>query len=241
LGGDLYNTYLKQKLHGSEPHAQFYIGSIILALEYLHSQSVVYRDLKGENLQLDHAGNLKFADFGTAKFIEKRTWTVLGTPAYFAPEMVQGLVKHTSTGFAVDWWAVGINLFSFLAGYEAFDAAMVMQIYKKINEGIDKVKFPSAASRAKPLIKALLKKNPDKRLPMLPDGMAILKGNDWFAPSIGCCGGRKPFDWQALENQTLPPPYVPKVKTIEELAAIKLEVPPREPYEDDGTGWADVF
>lgn len=62
--------------------ANFYASQIILALEYLHSLSIVYRDLKPENLLIDSIGNLKITDFGFAKKLKDRTWTLCGTPEY---------------------------------------------------------------------------------------------------------------------------------------------------------------
>lgn len=62
--------------------ANFYASEIILALEYLHSLSIVYRDLKPENLLIDREGHLKITDFGFAKKLKDRTWTLCGTPEY---------------------------------------------------------------------------------------------------------------------------------------------------------------
>lgn len=62
--------------------ANFYACEIILALEYLHSLSIVYRDLKPENLLIDRDGHLKITDFGFAKKLKDRTWTLCGTPEY---------------------------------------------------------------------------------------------------------------------------------------------------------------
>lgn len=62
--------------------ANFYASEIVLALEYLHSLSIVYRDLKPENLLIDIDGHLKITDFGFAKKLKDRTWTLCGTPEY---------------------------------------------------------------------------------------------------------------------------------------------------------------
>ena len=56
--------------------------------EYLHTKNIVYRDLKPENLLIGSDGYLKLTDFGFAKFIEGRTYTLCGTPEYLAPEIL---------------------------------------------------------------------------------------------------------------------------------------------------------
>ena len=68
--------------------ALFYITEIVLALEYLHKQKIAYRDLKPENLLVSADGHLKITDFGFAKRIEDRTFTLCGTPEYLAPEII---------------------------------------------------------------------------------------------------------------------------------------------------------
>lgn len=69
-----------------EPHkAAFYAAHIVLIFEYLHSKNVIYRDLKPENILIGSDGYLKLTDFGFAKIIENRTFTLCGTPEYLAP------------------------------------------------------------------------------------------------------------------------------------------------------------
>ncbi len=73
---------------------------------------------------LDHEGHIKIADFGFAKVVPDRTWTLCGTPEYLAPEIIQS----KGHGRAVDWWALGILIFEMLAGYRV--------IYDLCNLGI---------------------------------------------------------------------------------------------------------
>ena len=69
-------------------------------MEYLHSRNIIYRDLKPENLLLDHHGHLKITDFGFAKRVPDKTWTLCGTPDYLAPEVVSNKGYNKS----VDWY-----------------------------------------------------------------------------------------------------------------------------------------
>lgn len=82
---------MKAKKTFDEPTAIFYAAQIVLALEYLHNMNIVYRDLKTENILMDYDGYIALSDFGTAKFLEKgkTTKTLVGTPEYFAPEVIK--------------------------------------------------------------------------------------------------------------------------------------------------------
>lgn len=113
-GGDLF-TQLKQNKRFSLSTTRFYASQILLAIRFLHFNDIIYRDLKLENILLNHRGSVKLIDFGTSKFIDEgRTFSLCGTPDYTAPEMINGKTKgYTIT---VDWWAFGILLFEMLTG-----------------------------------------------------------------------------------------------------------------------------
>ncbi len=87
-GGELFSR-LRKDGRFSNDIGLFYISEILLALQYLHERSIVYRDLKPENLLIDRDGHIKIADFGFAKKMHTpRTYTLCGTPEYLAPEII---------------------------------------------------------------------------------------------------------------------------------------------------------
>lgn len=67
MGGELFATYHKRRFHGSVSKARFYSASVVLAFEHLHERTIIFRDLKPENLLLDVAGFCKLTDMGLAK------------------------------------------------------------------------------------------------------------------------------------------------------------------------------
>jgi hypothetical protein len=97
-GGELFSL-LRKSQRFPNPVAKFYAAEVTLALDYLHQQNIIYRDLKPENLLLDRHGHLKITDFGFAKEVPDITWTLCGTPDYLAPEVVASKGYNKS----VDW------------------------------------------------------------------------------------------------------------------------------------------
>ena len=74
----------------SDRDSKFYMSCMILILEHLHDRDIIYRDLKPENVMVDEDGYLKLIDFGSAKIVNGRTYTIAGTPHYMAPEVITG-------------------------------------------------------------------------------------------------------------------------------------------------------
>jgi len=194
-GGELF-THLRRAGRFSNDVARFYSAEILCAIEYLHGMGVIYRDLKPENLLIDVEGHVKIADFGFAKIVEDRTWTLCGTPEYLAPEIIQS----KGHGKPVDHWALGILTFEMLHGYPPFYSDTPFGIYEKILAG--KVVFiPAINSDAKDFIRRLLVADRSKRLGNLKGGIEDVKNHRWF----------RGVDWKILLRRDIQPPIIPKV------------------------------
>lgn len=114
-GGDLF-TYHRKQGNFNPKQTQFYAAQVVTIFEYLQGKDIVYRDLKPENIMIAGDGFLKMIDFGFAKVVTKRTYTICGTPEYIAPE----ILLNQGHGKAVDWWTFGILVYEMLAGYPPF-------------------------------------------------------------------------------------------------------------------------
>jgi cGMP-dependent protein kinase len=110
-GCDLFDAIRAMGLL-SDVDSKFYAAVVLLILEYLHDRNIVYRDLKPENVMIDAQGYPKLIYFGTAKVIDTRTYTIVGTPHYMAPEIIVGKGYDGK----VDYWALGCILFEFMCG-----------------------------------------------------------------------------------------------------------------------------
>lgn len=199
MGGDLYCVLRKEGvlcLHA----AQFYIASLVLALEYMHSKNVLYRDVKPENVLLDTEGYVKLTDFGMSRIFENpdsRTYTKCGTVEYMAPELING----TGYGFEVDWWGCGILLYELLCGTTPFYSSDTFELYENILT--KHISFPRNINLAtRNLITCLLHRDPLQRM----NGKEM-KHHVFF----------RNFNWEALQNKTLLPPFVRPISNPQDI------------------------
>ena len=201
-GGELF-TYLRGVGRFPVDQARLYISQIVCIFDYLHNKNIIYRDLKPENILIHKSGYLKLTDFGFAKIVEGRTYTLCGTPEYLAPE----IILNKGHGKPVDWWTCGILLYEMIAGIDPFSDDDPMMVYQKILKG--KIKFPTGFdSNAKSLIKHLLDSDLTKRYGNLRNGVKDITGHRFF----------KNLEWDKLLRKEIPPPYVPKVKSNDDIS-----------------------
>nr|CDS27742.1 cAMP dependent protein kinase catalytic subunit [Hymenolepis microstoma] len=197
-GGELFSL-LRSMKYFSESMVKFFAAQVLLAFEYLHFLTIAYRDLKPENLLLTADGFIKVTDLGFAKMlpVDKRTWTVCGTPDYMAPE----IIMNKGYGHAVDWWAFGVLLYEMTAGFPPFMHQEQMKTFEHIISG--KLKFTNQfSSDLKDLIKNLIQTDLSKRYGNLKNGVMDIKGHPYFNDT----------DFMSIFNHAVKPPYVPKVK-----------------------------
>jgi serine/threonine protein kinase len=197
-GGELF-SYLRNEGQIADKTAKIYSGEIVLAFAYLHEKMIAYRDLKPENVLIDSAGFMKVTDFGFAKVVEDRTWTLCGTPEYLAPEIIQSKGHN----MAVDWWAVGVLIYEMLAGYPPYYDDNPFGIYQMVIEKDPAFPQGTFKGSAKSLIKKLLVKDPTKRLGCMFAGAEDVKEHKWYGE----------IDWDRLLNRDIEAPYLPKVKS----------------------------
>ncbi|KAH7914676.1 cyclic AMP-dependent protein kinase catalytic subunit [Hygrophoropsis aurantiaca] len=208
-GGELF-THLRRAQRFTPDVTRFYLANIILALKYLHSFNIIYRDLKPENLLLDSRGYLRLTDFGFAKIVDDRTWTLCGTPEYLAPEIIQS----DGHGKAADWWACGILCFEMLVGYPPFFDETAYGIYEKILRG--NIMWPRTMDRhSKELIRAFLHPDRSKRLGNMIGGPQDVLDHPWF----------RGVDWEALERCEINAPIIPHTTSVDDSRHF-LPLPP---------------
>ncbi|XP_016979217.1 RAC serine/threonine-protein kinase [Drosophila rhopaloa] len=197
-GGELF-WHLSHERIFTEDRTRFYGAEIISALGYLHSQGIIYRDLKLENLLLDKDGHIKVADFGLCKediTYGRTTKTFCGTPEYLAPEVLD----DNDYGQAVDWWGTGVVMYEMICGRLPFYNRDHDVLFTLIL--VEEVKFPpNITDEAKNLLAGLLAKDPKKRLGGGKDDVNEIKAHPFFAS----------INWTDLVLKKIPPPFKPQV------------------------------
>ncbi|KAK1740426.1 cyclic nucleotide-dependent protein kinase [Skeletonema marinoi] len=183
---------MDQKGSFSEDCTRFYSASVLLAFQAMHSNSIVYRDLKPESLALDDRGYCIINDLGLAKKCEGHLYTFCGNPDYLAPEVIRG----TGYNWGVDYWGLGVLIYELYTGTAPFESYDPTGTAKKILKGI--VNFPDKVTGPmKDLIKALLTKDQTRRLGVLKGGTEDVMKHRFYTG----------FDWEGLLNMQIQAPF----------------------------------
>jgi len=220
-GGEVLSQCRRDMSKLENDTTKFYAAQLVMALQYLHADNIVFRGLVPDNLLIEKTGYLKLVDFGFAKHVKPDadgnpglTYTLCGTAEYLAPE----IVNSKGHGKGADWWALGVVIYEMLAGYPPFYANSPFEIYQQIlkaqpmypshfdlnlYEGITPATGQAApgvppqqwASRTG-LLTRLLQQDRAKRIGCLKNGAEDIKKHKWF----------RGLNWAALYNKNMPPP-----------------------------------
>lgn len=145
--------------------AHKYFCDIISGVEYLHMNNIIHRDIKPENILVTDNNKVKIADFGVSRIFTDENdviKTLIGTPAFYAPEMFSENGK--SYDCSVDLWACGITLYCMVYGTVPFKSRIPKLFDEIINRDIVFPPTPTINDDLKDLILKLLKKNPKERI-----------------------------------------------------------------------------
>jgi len=162
MNGDIFAEVELSRLE--ERLAARYIAQIARALDYMHSNYVIHRDIKLENIYINAEGEIKIGDFGWALHNPKNLTSnqIVGTPVYMAPEML----KSEDYNQSVDIWSLGVVAYQILTGKVPFSGSDQAEI---LNNIITKeIKYPGFLSAScKNFLHGILTKEPEKRLTIM--------------------------------------------------------------------------
>ena len=175
---------------------KFYGACLFAMLAYLNKKHVIHRDIKPSNLMIDQRGYLKLIDFGTAKVVKGITSSIIGTPNFIAPELLQRVVSYSSS---CDYWSIGVCLYYIYYGRLPFggDALEIVDIFRDIL--YRDPEYPEDTNpEVKKLISDLLIKQPLHRIKTFSAIQKELLFKD--------------FPWDELIKYNIKPFYVPPLE-----------------------------
>eukprot|EP00586_Coscinodiscus_wailesii_P001764 CAMPEP_0172492228 /NCGR_PEP_ID=MMETSP1066-20121228/23288_1 /TAXON_ID=671091 /ORGANISM="Coscinodiscus wailesii, Strain CCMP2513" /LENGTH=749 /DNA_ID=CAMNT_0013261719 /DNA_START=114 /DNA_END=2363 /DNA_ORIENTATION=+ len=212
-GGELYDFIYPEGRDPGIPDRTwipFYTACIFESLSHCHSLCIAYRDLKPENIMLDKFGYCVLIDFGFAKVVMDKTFTMCGTPEYLAPEVLLQKGYNQS----VDDWGLAILIYEMFAGHTPFYKTNIGEM--DLFRGIVRCRFgfPSYGEftpTSRDIISKVLMRNPAIRLGGLAHGNSDIRNHEYFAS----------IDWEKLLKREYEAPYLPEVEDYGEIDVTK--------------------
>ena len=127
------NKIIGEKYFSEEKIMQYFY-QICRGLQYIHSKNIIHRDIKSQNIFLMKNGKIKIGDFGIAKALtntKNNATTIIGTPYYFSPEIINGEPYNYKT----DIWSLGVVLYEMCCLKLPFESNNIAQLSIKIMKG----------------------------------------------------------------------------------------------------------
>ncbi|XP_037091143.1 serine/threonine-protein kinase NIM1-like [Pollicipes pollicipes] len=161
-GGELFHKITTEG-RLSERRARPLVAQLVSAVQHMHLNNMIHRDIKAENVFFSRPDVVKLGDFGFSTLVcepDQHLTTFCGSPPYAAPELFR---DDYYTGAAVDAWALGILIFFMVAGAMPFRAGTVTALKRQILSGA--VTMPDSVSDdCQQLLRGLLRQSPADRL-----------------------------------------------------------------------------
>jgi len=204
LGGDI-RFHLERNAAITEDVVRFWTAELASAVNYLHKQKIVHRDIKPDNILLDDMGHAHITDFNVAiHYSERRLHTsVAGSMAYMAPDILakKGYTWH------VDYWSLGVCVWEMLFHQRPFNGRSSEKLTASILN--DPLKFPADANElcsanGQKFVRSLLDRNTRTRLACRSRerGLDEFRNHPWLSS----------LDWDRLLVKELQSPFIPDVK-----------------------------
>ncbi|XP_045158706.2 serine/threonine-protein kinase stk11-like [Mercenaria mercenaria] len=157
--------------------SHLYFVQLIDGLEYLHSKSVIHKDIKPGNLLVTTDQVLKITDLGVAEALDSFSKddtckTSQGSPAFQPPEIANG--NETFQGFKVDVWSAGVTLYNMTTGLYPFEGENIYKLFENISKG-DYIIPDSLDKMLSSLLKEMLQYDASNRI-----SIAEIKHHDWY-------------------------------------------------------------
>ncbi|KAK0179221.1 hypothetical protein PV327_008034 [Microctonus hyperodae] len=233
----------------SEEKAQMIVCDLVSALYYLHSNRVLHRDLKPQNVLIEANGIAKLCDFGFARSMSTGTHvltSIKGTPLYMAPE----LIEECPYDHNADLWSLGCIAYEMIVGKPPFQTTSILHLVRLIR--FESIKWPDfISSNCKTFLQGLLQKDPSKRLswpqlldhPFVKNGILLVNGGGLTSFTSPLSASQALAKKQQLENLSLKSMNQSRIleKTIKNLQEQKhygtcISQPKYQMVHDDGDG-----
>ena len=193
-GGDLFQILKSDKILLQD--IKLYIAELAIAIQELHKNNIIYRDMKPENVIICKDGHIKLIDFGLSTFCDDNQpkTTFCGTPEFIAPEVIIGQGYDDR----IDWWGLGILTYELIYKSTPFYGMNVQYIYQSIL-----TKDPVFPKNENPMvvsfISSLLQKDPVKR-----GGYNYIVDSDLFSD----------LDFNSVSEKKISPSFIPDIDNI---------------------------